>query len=73
MEQFKRSRADVPEERRRPLGELLGTLGEGAVIRPPFYCDYAYQTQLGARSFANFGLVAVEISHLNSWLGPPEK
>lgn len=48
MERFNQSAADEPAERRRLLGELLGTPGEGATIRPPFYCDYGYQTHLGA-------------------------
>jgi maltose O-acetyltransferase len=29
-------------------------------IRPPFYCDYGSQVSMGARSFANFGLVALD-------------
>jgi maltose O-acetyltransferase len=64
LEQFNRSAADAPEERQRLLCELLGTLGEGAVVRPPFYCDYGYQTHLGARSFANFGLVALDVARI---------
>ena len=31
------------------LAELLGAFGEGSEIRPPFYCDYGYQTHIGAR------------------------
>lgn len=62
LEQFNRSAADAPDERRRLLAELLGTLGEGTVIRPPFYCDYGYQIHIGARSFANFGLVALDVA-----------
>ena len=47
---------------RRLLGELLGTFGEGAEIRPPFRCDYGFQTSFGARSFANFGLVVLDVA-----------
>jgi maltose O-acetyltransferase len=64
LEQFNRSAEDEPEERQRLLRELLGTLGEGGVIRPPFYCDYGYQVHLGARSFANFGLVALDVARI---------
>jgi maltose O-acetyltransferase len=64
LERFNQSAADQPAERRRLLGELLGTLGEGATIRPPFYCDYGYQIHLGARSFANFGLVALDVARI---------
>ncbi len=42
--------------------ELLGHYGAGAEIRPPFRCDYGYQTSFGARSFANFGLVVLDVA-----------
>ncbi len=64
MEAFNRSPASDPEERRRLLTELLGAFGEGSQIRPPFYCDYGYQTHLGARTFANFGLVALDVARI---------
>ncbi len=64
LEQFNRSPVDAPDERQRLLRELLGTLGEGGVIRPPFCCDYGYQTHLGARSFVNFGLVALDVARI---------
>lgn len=44
------------------FGELLGEFGERAEIRPPFRCDYGYQTSFGARSFANFGLVVLDVA-----------
>ena len=44
------------------LRELLGRVGEGTVIRPPFHCDYGFQTRVGARTFANFGLVALDVA-----------
>ena len=50
------------EERRRILEELLGSIGEGTEIRPPFWCDYGYQTRIGARTFANVGLVALDVA-----------
>jgi maltose O-acetyltransferase len=48
--------------RRRLLDELLGSFGEGSVLRPPFYCDYGYQTHIGANVFVNFGLVALDVA-----------
>lgn len=44
------------------LRELLGAVGEGTVVRPPFRCDYGYQTRIGARSFANWGLIALDVA-----------
>src|SRR4051795_6185483 len=37
--------------RREGLMEVLGAFGEGCEIRPPFRCDYGYQTFVGARTF----------------------
>ena len=34
--------------RRRILADLLGSFGDGSEIRPPFYCDYGYQTHIGS-------------------------
>ncbi len=50
--------------RRRILVDLLGSFGEGSEIRPPFYCDYGYQTHIGARTFVNFGLVVLDVARL---------
>jgi maltose O-acetyltransferase len=46
------------------LDELLGSLGEDSEIRPPFYCDYGYQIHIGARTFVNFGLVALDVASI---------
>ncbi|MEU4216777.1 sugar O-acetyltransferase [Actinoplanes sp. NPDC026623] len=44
------------------LTELLGAFGADSNIRPPFHCDYGYQTFIGARTFANFGLVCLDVA-----------
>ena len=33
-----------------------------AVVRPPFRCDYGYQTSIGARTFVNWGLIALDVA-----------
>ena len=43
------------------MTELLGGFGEDSTIRPPFRCDYGYRTTVGARTFANWGLVALDV------------
>jgi maltose O-acetyltransferase len=50
--------------RRRLLADLLGAFGDGSEIRPPFYCDYGYQVHIGARTFANFGLVILDVARV---------
>lgn len=60
QEAFNRSTIDAPQERRQLLTDLLGSLGEGAEIRPPLYCDYGHHITVGARTFINFGLAALD-------------
>ena len=62
VQQFNGSVPSDPDARRRILDDLLGSLGDGAEIRPPFHCDYGYQTHIGARTFVNFGLVALDVA-----------
>ena len=59
---FNRSASTEAEARRRILEELLGAFGEGSEIRPPFHCDYGYRIQVGARTFVNYGLVALDVA-----------
>ena len=44
--------------------ELLGSFGPDSTIRPPFRCDYGYQTTVGARTFANWGLVCLDVGRI---------
>jgi maltose O-acetyltransferase len=44
------------------LDDLLGHLGEGAFIKPPLYVDYGDHISVGARTFANYGLVALDVA-----------
>ena len=53
------------EERRRLLGELLGSVGEGTDIRPPLYVDYGAHITVGADTFINFGLVALDVAKIS--------
>ena len=48
--------------RRQLLEQLLGSIGEGTEIRPPLYVDYGTHLRIGARCFANFGLVALDVA-----------
>lgn len=42
------------------LSSLLGSIGPGSVIRPPFRCDYGSHISLGDGVFVNFGAVFLD-------------
>jgi maltose O-acetyltransferase len=48
-------------ERHALLAERLGHVGAGAVIRPPFFCDYGYNIRLGDGVFLNFNCVILDV------------
>jgi maltose O-acetyltransferase len=48
-------------ERRALLTERFAEVGEGAVIRPPFFCDYGFNVRLGAGTFLNFNCVILDV------------
>jgi maltose O-acetyltransferase len=43
------------------LVERLAAVGDGAVIRPPFHCDYGFNIRLGAGVFLNFNCVILDV------------
>ena len=48
-------------ERNLLLRERLAEVGDGAVIRPPFHCDYGYNIRLGPGAFLNFNCVVLDV------------
>ncbi|MFG2226743.1 sugar O-acetyltransferase [Streptomyces sp. NPDC048644] len=52
--------ATTPAERAGILEQLLGAVGEGVRIRPPFHCDFGYHIRIGAGTFVNFGAVFLD-------------
>ena len=50
------------EEAARILVELLGSVGEGADIRPPLYVDYGKYIRIGARTFINYNFTALDVA-----------
>lgn len=56
------------------LHQLFGSLGDGAVIRPPFACDYGYNIRLGRNAFMNFNCVFLDCASIeigdNLQMGP---
>lgn len=43
------------------LAEHFGHVGEGTVIRPPFFCDYGYNIRVGRNTFMNFNCVILDV------------
>ncbi|MBQ5947570.1 sugar O-acetyltransferase [Massilia sp. ST3] len=46
------------------LAERFGQAGQGAILRPPFHCDYGWNIRLGARVFVNFGCVFLDVARI---------
>src|SRR3546814_6870560 len=61
MVRYNAALAASPDERRALLAERLAAVGAGAVIRPPFHCDYGYNIHLGEGAFLNFNCVILDV------------
>ena len=48
-------------DRRALLVERFAAVGAGAVIRPPFHCDFGFNITLGAGAFLNFNCVILDV------------
>lgn len=44
------------------LADLLGTLGEQAHLKPPLFVDYGENIHIGARTFVNYNLTALDVA-----------
>ena len=65
MARYNAALASTPAERRDLLRQRLGEVGEGAVIRPPFHCDYGYNVRLGRDVFLNFNCVILDVCEVD--------
>ena len=61
MVRYNAALAAPVSERHALLCERLARVGEGAVIRPPFHCDYGYNISLGDGVFLNFNCVILDV------------
>ena len=48
-------------QQRELLAKRLAKVGEGAVIRSPFHCDYGFNILLGAGAFLNFNCIILDV------------
>ncbi|MFE7277105.1 sugar O-acetyltransferase [Streptomyces sp. NPDC057623] len=44
------------------LSELLGSVGDGTHVRPPLFVDYGSNITIGARTFVNYNLTALDVA-----------
>jgi len=61
LERYNATRHTEQDERDRLLRELLGDVGEGVVVKPPFQCDYGSQVSIGRGTFVNYGCVILDV------------
>jgi maltose O-acetyltransferase len=61
LARYNASLAKSLPEQRTLLLERLAAVGEGAVIRPPFHCDYGFNISLGTGVFLNFNCVILDV------------
>ena len=62
------------EEREAFLKKMLGKVGKGANILPPFRCDYGYRIEIGENFFANYNFIVLDGNYVrigdNVWIAP---
>ena len=61
LERYNATRHGSDDERRQLLAELLGAVGDGVVVKPPFRCDYGHHISIGAGTFVNYDCVVLDV------------
>ena len=61
---YNKTASDEVASRRTLLDRLLGSVGPAVDIRPPLRVDLGKQIHIGARTFVNFGLVALDVAEI---------
>lgn len=49
-------------DRQRLLAELFGSVGNDVAVRAPVYVDFGSNISIGARTFVNYGLTALDVA-----------
>jgi maltose O-acetyltransferase len=62
LERYNATPHEDQVERDRLLRALLGEVGEGVVVKPPFRCDYGAHIAIGARTFVNYDCVMLDVA-----------
>lgn len=61
---YQRAASQDPVAARAILDELLGSLGEGAFVKPPVFVDYGENIHIGAGTFVNYNLTALDVARI---------
>ncbi len=61
MVRYNAAFASSNADRHALLCQLLASVGDGAIIRPPFHCDYGANIHLGRNVFVNFSCIILDV------------
>lgn len=61
MAEFNASMAATPADKFAMLKRGLGAIGEGTMIRPPFFIDYGSNIKIGRGCFMNFNCCVLDV------------
>jgi maltose O-acetyltransferase len=62
LDRYNRTTHGEQPERDRLLGELLGGVGPGVIVKPPFRCDYGTPITIAARTFVNYECIMLDVA-----------
>ena len=62
LDRYNATLHDEQDERDALLRSLLGSVGEGVVVKPSFRCDYGTQIAIGAGTFVNYDCVMLDVA-----------
>jgi maltose O-acetyltransferase len=65
VERYNTTRHAERDLRDRLLRELLGEVGKGVVVNPPFRCDYGTHIAIGAGTFVNYDCVMLDVAPIS--------
>ena len=65
LRRYNAALAASPAEQRSLLIERLAFVGERALVRPPFHCDYGFNISIGAFAFINFNCVILDVASVS--------
>ena len=64
LDRYNATGHDEQAERDELLRDLLGSVGEGVVVKPAFRCDYGTYVSIGDGSFLNYDCVMLDIASI---------